>query len=169
MKDLSIFEELKKLETVDIRDNKDLLKNLKEEQKGTETKEIEGQVFNVTGNSHELKDFFKKVPQIKNILCDDDVAEHLIDLSKHGKLVDMLPNLETINKIPIPNSYDAYKVEKEILEVLQHLWKYACTYRYFYFFISLDLAHQTIKKIKKVTGTLWMKLVALFSTAMTLT
>jgi hypothetical protein len=136
-----VFEHLKKLESVDISDNKNLLKQLKEEHKGTETKEIEGQVFNVTGYSHELKDFFEKIPQIKNILCDDDVVEHLIDISKHGKLVDILPNLETINKIPIPSSYEAYKVEREIQEVLKHLWKYACTYRYYYFSICIDLAH----------------------------
>lgn len=130
MKDLTIFERLKKVETLDISDHKNLLKSLEEEVKGTEVKEDEGQQYEVTGHSHTLIDFFNKVPQIKKIICDDDVAEFLIDENKSGKLKEYLPNLETINRIPVPKSYNDYKLEREVQYILDNLWKYACTYRY---------------------------------------
>lgn len=130
IKDLSIFEKLTNLETIDISDHKHLLKTSPEEAKGTEEKEIEGQKFEVTGYFHTIEEFFKVVPQIKGIFCDDDMAEYFIDKNNAGSLKDMLPNLETINKIPIPSSWDDYKVEKEIQYILKHIWKYACTYRF---------------------------------------
>ena len=130
MKDLSVFDKLTKLETLDISDHKNLLKSDTEETKGTETKEIEGQSFDLTGYSHAFSEFIGKVSKIKNIICDDDVAEHFIDLQKQGKLIEMLPNLQTINKIPVPSSFDEYKVEKEVKYILEHIWKYVCTYRF---------------------------------------
>lgn len=130
MKDLSIFDRLKKVETLDISDHKTLLKSLEEEVKGTEVKEDEGQQYEVTGYHHTLIDFFHKVPQVKKIVCDDDVAEFLIEENNSGKLKEYLPNLDTINRIPIPKSYNDYKVEKEVQYILDNVWKYACTYRY---------------------------------------
>jgi hypothetical protein len=46
------------------------------------------------------------------------------------KLHQILPNLETINKFLIPSSFEEYKVEKEVSHIFEHMWKYACTYRF---------------------------------------
>lgn len=129
MKDLVVLDRLTKLHTLDISDHTNLSKSL-EEVKGTENKEFEGQEFKVTGYSFNLVQFLSKLPQVKNIICDDDVAEYFIDQHNLGKLSEILPNIETINKYLIPTSFEEYKVEKEVSYIFEHMWKYACTYRF---------------------------------------
>lgn len=129
MKDITILDKMTKVKTIDISDHNNLLDSLKEESKGTETKELEGQKFDLTGFSHNLYQFLSKLPQVENVICDDDIVEHFINENKEGKLCEILPNLKTINKIKIPDSFEEYKLEKEIQHLMKHLWKYANTYR----------------------------------------
>ena len=129
MKDLSIFEQITNLHTLDISDHKNLIKKSEEESKGTEEKEIEGQKFEVTGHSHSLINFFKAIPQIQHLIWEDDVVEYIIDKHKAGKLDEFLPNIKTVNKIPIPKTFNDYKVDKEVQTILKDLWKFAWTYR----------------------------------------
>ena len=129
MKDLTVLDRLKNVETLDISDHKYLLTSLKEESKGTEEKEFEGQKFELTGYFHNLNEFLSKFPKIKHILCDDDVVEYFIDLSNAGTLQEILPNLKTLNKTPIPASFSDYKLDKEVKYIMDHLWKYANTYK----------------------------------------
>ena len=125
IKDLSIFEKLTSLHTVDIRDHKNLIKSSSEEAKGTQEKEIEGQTFEVTGYSHSLVDFFHTIPQIQNLICEDDVAEFITDNFKAGKLEELLPNLKTVNNVKITKSFNDYKVDKEVQTIMKDLWKFA--------------------------------------------
>ena len=125
IKDLSIFEKLTSLHTVDIRDHKNLIKSSSEEAKGTQEKEIEGQTFEVTGYSHSLVDFFYTIPQIQNLICEDDVAEFITDNFKAGKLEELLPNLKTVNNVKITKSFNDYKVDKEVQTIMKDLWKFA--------------------------------------------
>ena len=129
IEDLTVFDEMVNLETLDISDHKNLL-TAQSEEKGKVEKEIEGQKFEETGNFHTLDQFLKTVPQIKHLVCDDDVVEYIIKLNNESTLKDLLPNLQTVNKIGIQVSIDDYKTEKEVQEVLSRLWRYANTYRF---------------------------------------
>lgn len=129
MKDITLLERLTSLKTIDISDHKYLLSSLTEEILGTAELEHEGQKFEVTSHSHNFNQFMSKIPQVKNIICDDEVAEHIIKENNAGRLSDVLPNLKTINGFSIPSSFKDYKVEMEIKYIMKHLWKFTNSYK----------------------------------------
>mmetsp|Transcript_17291 Transcript_17291/g.16949 ORF Transcript_17291/g.16949 Transcript_17291/m.16949 type:complete len:735 (-) Transcript_17291:35-2239(-) len=130
MKDITILERLTSLKTVDISDHKYLLSSLTEEILGTAELEHEGQKFEVTSHSHNINQFLSKMPQIENVICDDEVAEHFIKENNEGRLSEVLPNLKTINGFSIPSSFKDYKIEMEIKYIMKHLWKYTNSYKF---------------------------------------
>ena len=67
---------------------------------------------------------------IKHLICDDDIVEYLIDRKNNGSLSEILPHLQTVNRLNLQTSFADYKIEKEIQYIMKHVWKYANTYRF---------------------------------------
>ena len=128
IKDVRIFEKLVNMKTIDFSEHKDLLKV--KEISGDVEKEIEGQKFEETENNSTIDQLFQAIRHVENIICDQDIVEYLIELKVSGVLSEQFPNLISINKIPIQDNLESYKKEVEIKYCLEHLWKYACTYRF---------------------------------------
>jgi len=97
--DISFLEKMTNLKVLDISDNVDMYKPKEMLQAEAEQKaQGSGQAFDFLENKHGRDDILKRLPSLEHLVCDIILEAYILDTREHRGF---LPNLKTINRVPI--------------------------------------------------------------------
>jgi hypothetical protein len=128
--DLSFLKKMINLKKLDISNNVDMYKPaemLAAEAKAKAEGSADAGNFDFLQNKHDRDVLLHSIPSLEHLECDIMLEAYILDTREHRGF---LPNLKTINKIPIDvKDLGARTVEKKILEIMQGIWRLCNSYR----------------------------------------
>jgi len=78
-------------------------------------------------NKHHRDVLLNNIPSVEHLVCDIMLEAYMLDTREEKGY---LPNLKTINRVPITiTDIGARTKEKNILKLMDNIWKYVGTYR----------------------------------------
>ena len=128
--DISFLKKMVNLKTLDISNNVDMYKPkemLAAEAKAKADGSADAGAFDFLVNKHDRDVLLHNIPSVENLMCDIMLEAYILDTREHRKF---LPNLKTINKIPIDvKELEARTKEKKILDIMRGMWRLTNSYR----------------------------------------
>ena len=130
MKDISIFERMKYLHTLDISGHPEFLKTdqeIEEEEQQMKSESPQRDEIEFTKRAHTIDELLHALKHVKKLRCDDEVEQYILE---NRPVHNFMPALQEINGVPLKiTELAAREKEKNIRKVLAKMWSYIGTYR----------------------------------------
>jgi tubulin--tyrosine ligase-like protein 12 len=128
--DISFLKKMVNLTHLDISNNVDMYKPaemLAAEAKAKAEGSQDAGAFDFLSNKHDRNELLNNIPSVEHLVCDLMLEVYIIDTRESRGF---LPNLKTINKVPIEvTQLGDRTLEKKILELTNGIWKVCSSYR----------------------------------------
>lgn len=130
MKDLSIFERMVSLHTLDISGHPEFLmteQEIEEEEEKLKSESPQRDEIEFTKRAHTIDELLHSLKHVRKLRCDDDVEQYIL---QNRPVHNFMPSLIEINGVPIKIADPATREkEKNIRKVLAKMWAFTGTYR----------------------------------------
>ena len=130
MKDLSIFERMISLHTLDISGHPEFLmteQEIEEEEEKLKSESPQRDEIEFTKRAHTIDELLHGLKHVRKLRCDDDVEQYIL---QNRPVHNFMTSLIEINGVPIKIADPATREkEKNIRKVLAKMWAFTGTYR----------------------------------------
>ncbi len=130
MKDLSIFERMKKMHTLDISGHPEFLmseQEIQEEEEKMKEGSPQRDEIEFTKRAHTIEELLSVLKSVKKLNCDEDLETYILE---NRPVHNFMPSLLEINGVPLKFTDPAARdKERNIRKVLTKMWAYTGTYR----------------------------------------